>query len=132
MYSWSVVGGAGAGACGVTDDHELALGKVVDALTSAPAGSRGLVHRVCLSLIRTAYVYEGLVARCRIDPAGDAVWDDLPPPSTWTSLRPVFTDPGQVLGDAIPPEAITNGLVDIQAHKERIEETTSSTSTYRR
>lgn len=124
--------GAGAGACGVTDDYELALDEVVDALTSAPAMARGLVHRVALSFVRTAYMYEGLIARCRLDPAGDAAWDNIPPPSTWTSLRPVFTDPGEVLGDAIPPEAITTGLADIQTHKERLEQTTASTSTDRR
>ncbi|GAA2104090.1 hypothetical protein [Actinomadura alba] len=132
MYSWSIVGEDGAGACGVTDHYELALDEVMDALAGALSGSRGLVHRVCLSFIRTAYVYEGLIARCRLDPTGDPVWDDIPPPSTWTSLRPAFTDPGEALGDAIPPEAITTGLVDIQAHRQRIEETTASTSTDRR
>jgi hypothetical protein len=131
MYSWSVVGGDGAGTCGVTDDYEHALAEVVGALTDAPAGSRGLVHRMALSFIRTAYVYEGLVARCRLDRGGDPVWDDIPPPATWTGLRPMFTDPGRVLGDAIPPEAVTTGLVDIQAHKDRIEEASAPTSTNR-
>ncbi|GAA2109173.1 hypothetical protein [Actinomadura alba] len=130
LYSWTVVSGAGAGSIGVTDDYGLALDEVVDALAGAPAGARGLVHRVSLSYHRAAYVYEGLVARCRLGREG-AVWDDIPPPSTWTKLRPVFTDPGQVLGDAIPPEAIATGLVDIQARKERLEETTTATTTNR-
>jgi hypothetical protein len=116
---------------GVTDDYEHALDDVVEALTRVPAGARGLVHRVSLSYHRAAYVYEGLVARCRVG-RGGAVWDDIPPPSMWTNLRPVFTDPGQVLGDAIPPEAIATGLVDIQARKERLEETTTSTTMNRR
>ncbi|GAA2089431.1 hypothetical protein [Actinomadura alba] len=132
LYSWSIVGGAGVGACGVTDDYEVALNEVVDALARIPAGPRGLVHRVALSFIRTAYVYERLIARCRIDPVGDLAWDDLPAPSAWTRLRPMFTDPGQVLGDAIPPEAITTGLLDIQAHKERLERSIASSTRDRR
>jgi hypothetical protein len=132
LYSWTIVGGAGAGAVGVTDDYELALDEVVDALASAQAGSRGLVHRVSLSFIRTGFVYEGLIARCRIDPAGDVAWDNIPPPSTWTHLRPMYTDPGQALGDAIPPEALTTGLADLQDHRDRLDRTTSSNSTDQR
>jgi hypothetical protein len=132
MYSWTIAGGDGAGAVGVTDDYERALDEVVDALRSAPAGSRGLVHRVSLSFIRTGFVYEGLIARCRPDPAGDVAWDDIPPPSMWTKLAPMFTDPPEILGDGIPPEAIATGLVDIQTHQERLERVTSSSSTDRR
>jgi hypothetical protein len=122
LYSWSIVGAAGTGACGVTGNYETALDEVVDVLASAPVGSRGLVHRVSMSFIRTAYRYEGLIARCRMD-RGDLVWDDIPPPSTWTHVRPLFTDPdSDALGDAIPPEAIVTGFVDIQAHKERLQQ----------
>ena len=95
----------------------------VDALRSAPAGSRGLVHRVMLSFSRVGYVYEGLVARCRIDPADGVEWDELPSPFTWTGLAPMFTD---------PPEAITTGLVDFQVHRERLEQIEPSSPTDRR
>ncbi|GAA2119872.1 hypothetical protein GCM10009780_79930 [Actinomadura alba] len=69
------------------------------------------------------------MARCRIDPAGDVAWDDIPPPSAWTHVRPMYTDPGQALDDAIPPEALAAGFLDLQAHKERLEQTTASSTT---
>jgi hypothetical protein len=122
MYSWTLVTGAGAGAMGITDDYERALDNVVDALATAPAGSRGLVHRIWLSYHRAAYVYEGLVARCRLGVHG-AEWDDIPPPSTWTHLHPLFTDPdADALGDAIPPEALATGFEDLRAQQERLTE----------
>ncbi|GAA2100514.1 hypothetical protein [Actinomadura alba] len=123
LYSWTIVAGGDVGALGVTDDHEHALAAVADALRSAPVGARGLVHRTMLSFSRLGYVYEGLVARCRIDPgSGTVVCDDLPRPSSWTRLAPTFTDPPEVLGDAIPPEAIATGLADLQVHHERLEQ----------
>jgi hypothetical protein len=132
LYSWTVVGGAGAGALGITDNYDHALAVVVDALLIAPVGSRGLVHRVHTSFIRSGYRYEGLVARCRIDPAGDMAWDEIPRPSAWTNLGPLFTDPDEPLGDAIPPEAFTTGLADLAAHRERQAQTNASNSTDRR
>ncbi|GAA2088156.1 hypothetical protein [Actinomadura alba] len=132
MYSWSIVGADGTGACGVSNDYELALDEVVMALCNARAGSRGLVHRVSPSYHRTALVYEGLVARCRIGTADAPVWDDIPPPSAWTHLRPLYTDPDHALGDAIPPEALAAGFEDLRIHRERLERTTASTSTDRR
>ena len=131
MYSWTIVGGAGVGAIGVTDDYELALDQVVDALRSAPADSRGLVHRVLLSFHRVGYVYEGLIARCRLDAANCIKWDDIPPPSKWTKLAPMFTDPPEVLGDGIPPEAVATGLADLQTHRDRLNQTTSMRPTLR-
>lgn len=131
LYSWSIVGGAGAGAVGVTDDYEVALDEVVEELAAAPAGSRGLVHRIYLSFVRAGYMYEGLVARGRIV-AGRVAWDTLPPPDSWTKLAPMFTDPPHVLGDGIPPEAIATGLVDLEIHEEREERTRSSSSNDRR
>ncbi|MBC6458045.1 hypothetical protein [Actinomadura sp. HBU206391] len=125
MYSWTIAGGDGAGACGVTGDYDRTLDDVVEALASAPAGSRGLVHRVILSFSRVGYVYQGLVARCRIDPpTGDVVWDSLPSPASWSTLAPMFTDPPEILGDGIPPEAIATCLVDLATHEERLAQTT--------
>ncbi|MBC6457063.1 hypothetical protein [Actinomadura sp. HBU206391] len=96
----------------MTDEHARALSHVCEALRIAPIGTRGLVHRVAFSFSLPAYVYEGLVARCRIDPGSSAaVWDEITQPPSWGNLGPLFTDPPEVLGDAIPPEAIS-GLAD--------------------
>jgi hypothetical protein len=118
MYSWTVVNGPpqDLGALGVTDDRNRALTRVSDELRNSPAGARGLVHRVLLSLINPGYMYESLEARCRYDAgSGTVVWDQLPPPSTWANLRPLITDRPETIGDAIPPEAIAAGLADLDA-----------------
>ncbi|GAA2119672.1 hypothetical protein GCM10009780_79560 [Actinomadura alba] len=120
----------GVGAVGVADDYYRACREVVDALASAPAGSRGLIHRVCLSYHRTAYVYEGLIARGRFR-RGRVVWDKVSPPSAWTHLRPRYSDPDHAIGDAIPPEAFAAGFEDLQTHKERQARTAASSLTDR-
>lgn len=138
LYSWTVARGDDAGAVGVTDDYDIALDEVADSLHSAPAGARGLVHRVSPSFTRTGFVYEGLIARCRLDPDGGLVWDELPPPQSWGRLAPMFTDPpepGQppaVIGDGMPPEAVATGLADLKAHEERLARAASSSSKGRR
>jgi hypothetical protein len=125
LYSWTVVvpkkGSPTLGALGVTDDRHHALTSVGDALRSSPAGARGLVHKVMLSFSRPGYVYEGLEALGRFDPAsGTVVWETIPKPDAWGQrLDPKVTDPPQAIGDAIPPEAIAAGLADLEAEQGR-------------
>lgn len=108
------------GALGVTDDRNRALTHVGDALRDAPAGARGLVHKVLLSFSRVGYLYEGLEARGRFDPAsGTVVWEVLPEPTTWGWRKPLPTDPPEDVGDAIPPEAIAAGLSDLEVQQGR-------------
>jgi hypothetical protein len=125
LYSWTVIapeeGSAALGAVGVTNDRTRALASLGDALRDAPAGARGLVHRVLLSLINPGYMYESLEARCRYDPdSGTVVWDQLPPPSTWANLRPLITDRPETIRDAFPPEAMAAGLADLEAEQGRL------------
>lgn len=106
----------------MTDDHARALSHVCEALRAAPAGARGLVHRVAVSFSHTGYFYEGLVARCQIDPGSGAIlWDEVPWPASWGNLAPLFTDPSESNGDAIPPEAISAGLADLRTHRKRLQ-----------
>jgi hypothetical protein len=125
LYSWTVLapekGSPVLGALGVTDDRNRALTCVDDALRSSPAGARGLVHKVMLSFSRPGYVYEGLEARARFDPgSGAVVWEVLQEPVTWgQQLHARVTDLPEVIGDAIPPEAIAAGLADLEAEQGR-------------
>jgi hypothetical protein len=125
LYSWTVVASGknspALGALGITDDRNRALTRVGDALRSAPAGARGLVHKVMLSFSRPGYLYESLEARGRFDPvSGTVVWEALPDPSPWgRQLCVRVTDPPETIGDAIPPEAIAAGLADLKADQGR-------------
>jgi hypothetical protein len=125
LYSWTVVTPRGdssdLGALGVTDDRARALAHVGEELRDAPAGARGLVHKVMLSFSRPGYLYEALEARGRYDPGtGAVVWETLPEPSTWGQwLNARITDPPEAIGDAIPPEAIAAGLADLEAERGR-------------
>lgn len=113
LYSWTIVcppDAGNTGALGVTVDHGRALSAVTAALRDAPTGSRGLVHRVALSFSRVGYFYEGLVARCQLDPdSGGVVWDALPPVTSWSRSAPAVTDPPDRLNDGMPPEAVIAG-----------------------
>jgi hypothetical protein len=106
---------------GVSDDRNRALINVGDAVRDAPAGARGLVHKVMLSFTRPGYLYERLEARARFDPGnGAVVWVTPPEASTWgRQLHPRVTDPPQAIGDAFPPEAIAAGLADLDAEQGR-------------
>lgn len=121
FYSWTVVtpeaSSLGLGALGVSDDRNRALTNLSDALRDAPAGARGLVHKVMLSFTRPGYLYEALVARGRFDPgSGTVLWETLPGPGTW---GPHVTDAPQAIADALPPEAVSAGLADLEAESQR-------------
>ena len=129
LYSWTIVSAAddSTGALGVSVDYDRALSATAEAIRDAPAGSRGLVHRVSLSFSRVGYFYEGLVARCCVDPdSGAVVWDNIPRPSSWSRTAPAVTNPPEVLNDGIPPEAISTSLADLQEHQERLKHTASA------
>lgn len=125
LYSWTVIapeeGSAALGAVGVTNDRTRALASLGDALRDAPAGARGLVHKVRLSFTRPSYLYQGLDARGRFDPGtGAVVWETPLEASTWgQQLDPEVTDLPEVIGDAFPPEAISAGLADLEAERGR-------------
>ncbi|GAA2084055.1 hypothetical protein [Actinomadura alba] len=118
LFSWSVVtrcdGAVLLGAVGVTDEEQRALAGLGDALREAPAGARGLVHRVMLSFARCGYVYESLIARAALDPrSGAIVWEQFPRGS-FGRLNLLFGE----TDDSIPPEALAAGLADLEADRE--------------
>jgi hypothetical protein len=109
LFSWTVrpPDDDGPGAVGVTDDEQLALEHAGEALLDAPAGSRGEVYRATPSDVRIAFVYDGLIARGRLDPkSGRVVWEHLR-----GSLE------GVVHG--IPPEGLAAGRYDLAKESKR-------------
>jgi hypothetical protein len=73
----------------VTDDRHRALTRLGDALRDAPAGARGLMHKVMLSFSHPGYLYESLEACGRFDPdSGAVVWETIPEPHLGAAARP--------------------------------------------
>ncbi|HEX2313878.1 MAG TPA: hypothetical protein VHJ17_09100 [Thermomonospora sp.] len=128
LFSWTVVTCHGdarhVGACGVCDDRARALARLGDALLEAPAGAVGLVHRVTVGGVRPGYLYDGLVARARLNTAtGTVDWLDasgLPPAGRGRADALLAAMAGAV-GDTLPPEAVALGLADLESERLRRE-----------
>jgi hypothetical protein len=115
LYSWTVLpaGGDGPGAVGVTDDMQRALEHAGEALRAAPAGARGLVHRVARSFARVGYHYDRLIARGSFDPdSGLVAWEEQPPRRG--GLDALLAGAAVALGDSVPPEAVAASFADFQ------------------
>jgi hypothetical protein len=128
LFSWSVITRSGnsgksplLGAVGVTDDQERALERLCEALRDAPAESRGLMHKVTVSMAKPGhYYYDGLLVRVTVDACtGAVVSEEFPPRGAWGNLDALLKAAADALGDGIPPEAISAGLADLEAEVER-------------
>jgi hypothetical protein len=125
LFSWTVVTRHDdlrrVGACGVCDDRVRAMRHLGEALLEAPAGAVGLVHRVTVGVAGLGYLYDGLIARGRLDPAtGTIDWLETGCPRwAWgptDALLKAVTGPA---GAPLTPEAVALGLADPQTEGRR-------------
>jgi hypothetical protein len=96
LYSWTVIDQVGdpplLGALGVCDDRQRALSRLSEALREAPAGARGVVHKVTVSLAEVGYWYDEVIALAEFDAAtGAVVHRDVGPQGGWGRLNTLLS-----------------------------------------
>ncbi|ACY97571.1 MULTISPECIES: hypothetical protein [Thermomonospora] len=118
LFSWTVVvdhdDRRRVGACGVCDDRLRAMRHLGEALLEAPIDAVGLVHRVTVGVAKLGYLYHGLIARGRLNPAtGTVDWLEAGcPPWAWGRMDALVKAVTGKPGEIPPPEAVALGLAD--------------------
>jgi hypothetical protein len=95
LYSWTVIDQVGdppqLGALGVSDDRQRAVSRLSEALQDAPAGARGVLHQVTVSLAEVGYWYGAPIVTAELDrETGAVVLNEVEAVGGWGQLSGVL------------------------------------------